>query len=211
MARRWMWVGATTGLAGLAAAGGVGASASYVRSFSRGHLYPPNDVPSAPVGLVLGARVYPDGTPSTFLRARLDLAGTLLAREKIEQILVSGDHAAPEYDEPAAMQNYLRASGIPDSKIITDPHGYDTYDSCIRARDVYRLHRITVITQQYHLPRAVGTARALGLDAAGVGDRSAKTLRRSWIHGLARDQLACVKTIVDLGTNRQPVPKAPAS
>lgn len=205
MVRGLVQVGATA--AASAAAATVCASVLHVRSFARGHLFPIDDVPSAPVGLVLGARVYPDGNPSTFLRARLDLARVLLARGKIDKIIVSGDHAAPEYDEPVAMQRYLIACGIPEHKIIADPHGYDTYDSCIRARDVYRRRTLTVITQQYHLPRAVGTARALGLDAAGVGDRSAKMLRRAWVRGLIRDQLACVKTVVDLWSGRRPVPK----
>lgn len=195
-----MQAGAVTGLVG---AGTVGGSVAYVRSFARGHLFGVGDVPFAPVGLVLGARVYPDGMPSSFLRARLDLARVLLARGKIERILVSGDHAAPEFDEPEAMRRYLSECGVSDNKIIIDPHGYDTYDSCFRARNVYHLDRLTVITQTYHLPRAVGTARALGLEAAGVGDASARGLRRAWVRGTVRDQLACTKTIVDLATDRQ--------
>lgn len=202
MLRRLLQVGPVA--AGSAAAVAVCASVGYVRSLARGHLYSIADVPPATAGLVLGARVYPDGSPSSFLRARLDLARVLLAQGRITMIVVSGDHAAPEFDETEAMQAYLLACEVPSDKIILDPHGYDTYDSCIRARDVYRLHSLTVITQQYHLPRAVGTARALGLEAAGVGDSSAKALRRAWVRGLVRDQLACLKTVVDLKTARRP-------
>ncbi len=189
-------VGTAAGLTGAAAT--VSASVRYVRSFADGHLFSVVDVPWAPVGLVLGARVYPDGSPSSFLRGRLDLARILLASGKIEKILVSGDQAAKEFDETAAMHRYLSECGVADHKIILDPHGHDTYASCVRARDVYDVTRLTVITQTYHLPRAVGTARALGLDAAGVGDRSVSFRRRAWAHGVIRDQLACVKTVADL-------------
>lgn len=204
--KRLLQVGSAVGLLGIAA---VCSSVGYVRSLARGHLYPIADVPHAPAALVLGARVYPDGSPSSFLRARLDLARVLLARGKIEKILVSGDHAAPEFDEPEAMRRYLTGCGIPDRKIITDAHGYDTYASCLQARDVYGLHRVTILTQSYHLPRAVGTARALGLDAVGVGDASARGLRRAWARGAVRDQLACVKTMIDLGTDHQPAAPKP--
>lgn len=182
----------------------VAASVSYVRSLSSGHLFDADDVPAAPVGLVLGALVYPDGTPSAFLRARLDLGRQLYEAGRIEMILVSGDHASPEYDEPRAMRDYLLEQGVPENKVVVDPAGFDTYDSCVRARDVYGVSKLTVITQSYHLPRAVGTARAIGLDAVGVGDRSVRTRYRPWAIGVLRDQLACVKTVVDLGTERSP-------
>jgi vancomycin permeability regulator SanA len=194
-------VGTAAGLTGATAA--VSASVKYVRSFASGHLFSVGDVPWAPVGLVLGARVYPDGSPSSFLRGRLDLARILLASGKIERILVSGDHAAKEFDEPAAMRRYLWECGVPEHKIVVDPHGYDTYASCLRARDVYDVTGLTAITQTYHLPRAVGTARALGLDAAGVGDRSVSFRRRAWAQGVIRDQLACVKTVADLRRDRR--------
>ena len=183
----------------------VGGSVGYVRSKARGRLYPPDNVPAAPVGLVLGALVYPDGTPSSFLRARLDLGRRLLEQRRVSMLLLSGDHASPTYDEPTSMRNYLTQHGIPDDVLVTDPAGFDTYDSCVRARDVYGVTSVIIITQTYHLPRAVGTARAVGLDAVGVGDESVRTRRRSWLKGVVRDQLACVKTVADLSTKRQPV------
>jgi len=172
------------------------------------HLFSAADVPYAPVGLVLGAQVYPDGTPSSFLRARLDLARTLLATGRVGMLLISGDHAA-EYDETAAMRDYLVGQGVPAELIVIDRHGYDTYDSCVRARDVFGVVKLTVITQSYHLPRAVGTARAVGLDAAGVGDETARVRRAAWTKGVIRDQLACLKTVIDLSTERRPVLENP--
>jgi vancomycin permeability regulator SanA len=184
-------------------------SVGYVRSKARGRLFTEDTVPYAPVGLVLGALAYPDGTPSSFLAGRLDLGYRLLAAGRVDVLLVSGDRTPPDYDEPGAMVRHLVAAGVPESRIVVDPSGFDTYDSCVRARDVYGATRLTVITQSYHLPRAVGTARAVGLDAVGVGDDTVRSRRFSWTKGLIREQFACLKTIVDLGTDRRPVIDAP--
>jgi vancomycin permeability regulator SanA len=203
----------TAGVLGAGALGvgaALGASIAVVRGAAAGHLYPLDQVPSAPVALVLGAQVYPSGMPSRFLRARLDLALLLLQRGTVDRLLLTGDAQAPEYDEPAAMRAHLLGAGAPDGRLVLDPWGLDTYDSCVRARDVYGVERVVVVTQAYHLPRAVGTARLLGLDAVGVGDRTVRQreegdgLNEPWIRGWVRDQVACVKTVWDVGTRRRP-------
>lgn len=197
------------GRVGLLAAG-VGVTpvvmaVGYVRSLARGRIYTADRVPSTPIGVVFGALVYSDGTPSTFLRARLDLARQLYEGGKIGSILVTGDHAAEFFDETVAMKRYLVDHGVPKDLIIVDRYGFDTYDSVVRARDVFGVTRATMITQGYHLPRAVGTARAVGLDAVGVGDTTVRARRIAWAKGLVRDQLACVKTVYDLGSRRRPI------
>ncbi len=193
-------------MAGLAGAAAVlGGSMAFVRRYAAGHLHAEPVAPAAPVALVLGAQVHPDGTPSSFLAGRLDLARRLLQANRVQVLLLSGDGMAPEYDEPAAMQAYLIAGGVPADRLVLDRYGLDTYDSCLRAARVYGVRRLIVVTQDYHLPRAVGTARALGLDADGVGDLSVRRLRPAYVKGVLRDQLACVKTVVDLSTRRHPV------
>jgi vancomycin permeability regulator SanA len=192
----------------LAAGVGVVSTATavgYVRARAHGHLYSVTDVPATPVGIVFGALVHPDGTPSSFLRARLDLGRELLRRGKISMILVTGDHAGEFFDETEAMRRYLVDHGVPDDKIIVDPYGFDTYDSVVRARDVFGITRATMITQSYHLPRAVGTARAVGLQAVGVGDRTVRDRRIAWTKGVIRDQFACIKTVYDLAARRRPI------
>jgi vancomycin permeability regulator SanA len=202
---------AALGLGVLGTAAAVATSVGIVRRAAQGHLYPLEQVPSAPVALVLGAQVYPNGMPSRFLRARLDLALVLLEQGTVDRLLLSGDARAPEYDEPAAMRDHLRSAGVPDDRLMLDPYGLDTYDSCVRAREVYGIDRVVIVTQAYHLPRAVGTARLLGLDAAGVGDRTVRThedgsgLNEPWVRGWVRDQIACAKTIWDVGSRRRPV------
>jgi len=98
------------------------------------------------------------------------------------------------------MLNYLTRAGVPADRVITDPGGFDTYQSCLRARQIHGLSQLIMVTQSYHLPRAVATCRALGIDAIGVGDDSARQYRVSWWRGAIRDQLACVKTIANLAT-----------
>jgi vancomycin permeability regulator SanA len=191
------------------AATAVGASVAFVRLRAAGHLHPEAAAPSVPVALVLGAQVYPSGTPSPFLAARLELARRLLATGTVRVLLLSGDGAAPEYDEPAAMAAYLTARGVPADRLVLDRFGLDTYDSAYRARQVYGVGRLLVVTQAYHLPRAVATCRALGIDADGVGDVAVRRLSSAWVRGVLRDQVACVKTVLDLASHRQPVLEPP--
>ena len=124
--------------------------------------------------MVLGAQVYPDGTPSPFLAARLDLAKQLFDAGKVQVLLVSGDNMAPEYNEPDAMRAYLIDAGVPAEKVIADYAGFDTYDSCVRAKRIFGVSKLIMVSQSYHLPRAVATCRTLGVDAAGVGDDTSR-------------------------------------
>lgn len=190
--------------AGLAAVAVLVGSIGFVRLSAAGHLYAESEVPAAPVALVLGAQVYPSGRPSPFLADRLDLAKRLYDAGKVRVILVSGDNMAVEYNEPDAMREYLIAAGVPAGQVVADYAGFDTYDSCVRAQQIFGVSELIVVTQSYHLPRAVATCRRLGLEASGVGDDRARGTE-AWRRGAIRDQVAAVKTVIDLATRRQPV------
>ncbi len=118
--------------------------------------------------LVLGARVYANGNMSPIFRDRVDTAIAEYKAGRADKILVSGDHGRPEYDEVNAAKNYLLEQGIPPEDIFLDHAGFDTYDSLIRARDVFGVKTLSIVTQDFHLPRALYIADALGLDACGV-------------------------------------------
>jgi vancomycin permeability regulator SanA len=177
----------------------------WVRSAADGHLYTERDVPVAPVALVFGAQVYADGTPSPFLEARLELARRLFEAGKVEVLLVSGDNMRHEYDEPTAMRAWLMAHGVPDRRIVRDYAGFDTYDSCARAKRIFGVARVTVVTQSFHLPRAVMLCRHAGLDAAGVGDDSVAKYASVWRANARREYPACVKVVYDVVSGRDPV------
>jgi vancomycin permeability regulator SanA len=140
----------------------------WVRANSDGHVYSEAAVPAAPVALVLGAQVYADGTPSAYLAARLDLAKRLLATGKVKAILLSGDHRSWDYDEPGSMEVYLLAHGVPARQIVLDYAGFDTYDSCARAKRIFGVRQAIVVTQSFHVGRAVALCRHLGVEATGA-------------------------------------------
>lgn len=185
----------------LVMAGSVG----WVHRAARGHVYGLSKVPAAPVALVLGAQVYADGSPSPFLAARLELARRLLAAGSVRAVLVSGDHGRWAYDEPGAMRRWLVERGVPPHKVVEDHAGFDTYDSCQRARRVFGVGRVIVVTQSFHIARAVALCRQAGLDAAGVGDDSVRRLRWAWLRGAVREQPAAVKAAFDVLSGRDPV------
>ena len=167
--RRWrpLWV---TGLVVALTIVVVGGCNLWVRGSAAAHEYTVAAAPSAPVGLVLGAGLRSDGTPSPALQARLDDAVSLYRLGKVSVLLVSGDNGTVTHDEPTAMRNYLVAQGVPESKVVRDFAGFDTWDSCTRAKRIFGVDRALVITQQYHLPRAVFLCRKAGIDADGVAD-----------------------------------------
>jgi len=128
----------------------------------------PADAPSAPVAIVLGARVYDDGRLFPTTQDRVDTAVELYRAGKVDKLLISGDHGRQSYDEVNSMRRHAASRGVPARDIFMDHAGFDTYDSMYRARDVFGVKRALVVTQRFHLARAVYTARALGIDAVGV-------------------------------------------
>lgn len=118
--------------------------------------------------LVLGAGVREDGTPSHMLRDRIDTGVMLYEMQAAPKLLMSGDHGRVEYDEVNVMRDRALDAGVPSADVFMDHAGFSTYDSLYRARDVFAAKRVIIVTQAYHLPRALYIARTLGLEAWGV-------------------------------------------
>ena len=131
-------------------------------------IYTTETVPTDRVAIVFGAAVYGNERLSPVLRDRMDTAITLYHDGKVEKILVSGDNSTLEYNEPDAMKEYAIQRGVPADDIQPDYGGRRTYDTCYRAREVFQLDSAILVTQQFHLPRAIFTCRRLGIDAVGV-------------------------------------------
>jgi len=130
-------------------------------------------LPAAPAALVFGAGYWPSGALSDVLRDRLDAAIELYEAGVVEKLLFSGDNRFEDYNEPAKMQEYALQQGIPVEDIVLDFAGRRTYDSCYRARDIFQVDDLILVTQRYHLPRALDTCRGLGLDVVGyAADRT---------------------------------------
>ncbi len=178
---------------------------AWVSWSSRGHVHTVDAAPSAPVALVLGAGLNPDGSPSAFLTARLEVAKALYDSGRTRVLLVSGDNRVANHDEPTAMRDWLVGNGIPADAVVRDFAGRDTYDSCVRAKRIFGVDRALVVSQGYHLPRAVTTCRAVGLDAEGVGDWTARQYASVWAAGERREKLAVAKAVLDVVSGRDPV------
>ncbi len=203
---RWLRRVVLAGVAGaLLLVGASWASVSWIRSGAEGRMFTAQSVPEAPVALVLGTRVQEDGTPAPFLSARLEIARELYATGKVQAVLVSGDNMNADYNEPEAMQRWLVERGVPADKVVLDHAGFDTYDSCARAKRIFGVDRATVVTQQFHLARAVTVCRHLGIDAVGVGDETAREYDRTWRVSSAREYGASVKAALDVLSGRDPV------
>jgi vancomycin permeability regulator SanA len=196
----------TVVLAALLAFGGAFA---LVHLDARGHIYDtPADAPATPVALVMGAAVWANG-PSPYLQGRLDVAEQLYKAGKVKVILVSGTLDG-YYNEPDAMRKALVAAGVPADKIVPDYAGFDTYSSCLRARDVFGVRTLTVVSQTYHVPRGVTTCRLLGLDAIGVGDNTQAQDARMRSYQI-RELGSNLKMVWDVVTHHRLPDMAPSS
>jgi vancomycin permeability regulator SanA len=152
--------------------------------------------------LVLGGGVRDDGSPTDILRDRLDEALDLYRTGRVRKLLVSGDHRTAAYDEPNAMRTFLEARGVPAEDIFMDHAGVDTYSSVWRARHVFGARRLVVVTQRFHLSRALWCARSLGMEAEGhAADR--RRYRGLLWHEL-REVGSRTKAFVDIGRARVP-------
>ncbi|AFQ42809.1 SanA/YdcF family protein [Desulfosporosinus meridiei] len=140
----------------------------YVQSVGEGYILSTDDVPSADAVLVLGAYVFPSGTVSTMLKDRLTVGYELYELGKAPKLLVSGDHGRKDYDEVNSMKTFLKEKGVPGQDVFMDHAGFSTYESMYRARDIFGVQKVIIVTQEYHLKRAVFVARAMGLEAYGV-------------------------------------------
>ena len=156
-------------------------------------------VPSEPVAIVFGAGVWADGTPTPMLADRVEGAVELYRLGRVNKILMTGDNATPEYNEVVAMQQYAERLGVPSQDIKLDYAGFSTYESCYRAKVIFGVERAVLITQKYHLPRAVYTCNQLGIEAVGLGTPDWGKFRDDSMRFYTqREVLAVIKAIVEL-------------
>jgi SanA protein len=138
-----------------------------VTTYYRTHIYTPTTAPGQPAAIVFGAAVYGNRL-SSVLRDRMDTAIRLYEIGAVQQIVVSGDNRSPDYNEPGAMMAYAVARGVPANAVLPDYAGHRTYDTCYRARHVFGVETAVLVTQAFHLPRALFTCRGVGVAGVGV-------------------------------------------
>ncbi|MFD7093977.1 SanA/YdcF family protein [Streptomyces xanthophaeus] len=157
--------------------------------------------PPAEVAVVFGAGLW-QGRPTPYLADRLDAAAELYRTGKVKVVLVTGDNSREEYDEPDAMRTYLTGLGVPDAQIVSDYAGFDTWDSCVRAKEIFGVDRAVLISQGFHIRRAVALCQAAGVEAYGVG--VADVHDATWYYGGAREVFAAGKAAVDAALKPAP-------
>lgn len=129
----------------------------------------PARVPGARVAVVFGAGLRPDGQPTPMLADRVDAGISLYQANRVQKLLMTGDNSRQDYDEVNAMRRYAIERGVPAADITLDYAGFSTYDSCYRALAIFGVERAVLVTQRFHLARAVYTCQHLGVDAVGLG------------------------------------------
>jgi vancomycin permeability regulator SanA len=136
---------------------------------SRSGLPAPGDIPhTGKPALVLGAGVKQSGEPTQVLEGRLQAALALYSEKKIDWILVSGDNRTHHYNEPQAMRRWLVKRGVPPSKIVSDYAGRRTYDSLKRAKIIFGIDSMVIVTSDFHMPRSLYLAKHMGIEAIGI-------------------------------------------
>lgn len=166
--RRWGGLAVLTALIAVEVV--VTISATWVYVAAHGRTLTPAQVPDHSTVVVLGSLVS-DGVPGDYVRGRLDSALELYQAGRVDRIINSGNGSATAGNEPAVMRAYLEERGVPAAVIVDDPDGFDTADTCRRVREVYDIDRAVIVTQDFHLPRAIALCRSVGVDATGVNAR----------------------------------------
>lgn len=166
--------------------------------YSRPKTYLVETVSSARVALVLGAGLNRDGTPGVVLQDRVSKAAELYFSGKVEKLLMSGDNTSLHYNEPAAMQEFAISIGVPEEDIILDYAGRRTYDSCYRAQAIFGVDKMIVVTQAYHLPRALFLCNAFDIEADGVPADDANYRLRFYTFWWTREIFASLNAYWDV-------------
>ncbi len=139
----------------------------YMKKIGQQHMSDLQDSYQAEAAIVLGAYVTPNGYLCDMLRDRVETAVELYNKGKVKKLLMSGDHGQDSYDEVNHMRRYAEQLGVPGEDIFMDHAGFSTYESMYRSRDVFQVASAIIVTQEFHLPRAIYIARTMGLEAKG--------------------------------------------
>ncbi|OLP16565.1 hypothetical protein BST81_20420 [Leptolyngbya sp. 'hensonii'] len=160
-------------------------------------------VPSEPVAIVFGAGVYTDGTPTAMLADRLQAAVQLYKSGRVQKLLMTGDNSTIYYNEVIVMQQYAIRLGVPAEDITLDYAGFSTYESCYRARRIFGVSQAVLVTQHFHLARAIYTCDRLGVESIGLGTPDWSTYGQWTIFPYAiREIMATVKALWQVHVTR---------
>ncbi|MDP2975379.1 MAG: ElyC/SanA/YdcF family protein [Anaerolineales bacterium] len=173
--------------------------------YARARIYTAADAPASRAAIVFGAGLLRDGSATPILRDRVAAAADLYFSGKVEKILMSGDNRFVNYNEPGAMRAYALSLGVPEDAIVLDYAGRRTYDTCYRAKAIFGLSQAILVTQKFHLPRALYTCNMLGLPSIGVDADRQISRRVSVLYWNVRELLATSAALWDVHV-KHPIP-----
>ena len=156
------------------------------------------EAPKERIAIVFGAGLTHSGNATPILVDRVTAAAQLFFAGKVEKILLSGDNSNINYNEPVAMQKYALSLGVPKAALVLDYAGQRTYDTCYRAKNIFQVNEAILVTQNFHLPRALLTCEALGIKVTGVSADLRKYHLSSLIPWQVRETLANFVAILDI-------------
>jgi SanA protein len=174
-----------------------------VKAYYGRHIYQVDEAPAERVAIVFGAEVRGGGRLSDVLRDRMDTAIRLYETGRVQKLLVSGDNQFVDYDEPSAMMAYAIAQGVAPEDVQPDYAGRRTYDTCYRAGHIFQVESAILVTQEFHLPRAIFTCRQLGIESVGVSADAQPYLGARWYE--VRETGATLAALWDV-IRQQPAP-----
>lgn len=174
----------------------------YVKSSTKDSIcYNLNNLPKNEVGIIFGAGINGD-QPSKYLKDRLDAGILLYKTHKIDKILLSGDNGRDEYDELTVMKTYCFNHGVDTTKIYIDYAGFDTYSTMYRAKHIFKIKKATLVSQEYHLNRAIYIGQKLGVKSIGFSANKGEYLGYNYV--TSREYGSISKSFFDVLRNREP-------
>ena len=173
--------------------------------YARGRVYAASEVPARRVAIVFGAGLWRNGTPTPVLIDRVTQAANLYFAGKVEKLLMSGDNRFVNYNEPEAMRQLALSLGVPNDVIVRDYAGRRTYDTCYRAKAIFGVDNAILVTQAFHMPRALYLCNHLGVDSVGVKSDLRIYRKSSVLYWDMRELLATTAAIWDINIGH-PIP-----
>jgi SanA protein len=173
--------------------------------YARGKVYTASEVPTRGVAIVFGAGLWRDGSPTPILIDRVTAAANLYFAGKVEKLLMSGDNRFVDYNEPEAMRQLALSLGVPDDAMVLDYAGRRTYDTCYRAQAIFGVTEAILVTQAFHMPRAIYLCNHLGVDSVGVESDLRIYRKSSMLTWSMRELLATTAALWDVNIGH-PVP-----
>src|SRR5215216_3414185 len=165
--------------------------------YTKNRIYGESESPTERIAIIFGAGLRQDGSPTAMLRDRVLTGADLYFSGKVEKLLMSGDNRFVNYNEPESMRQFALLAGVPDEAIVLDYAGRRTYDTCYRANAIFGVEKALLVTQKFHLPRALFLCNTLGLKATGIEASNCYWNGSPFVWDI-REQFATIAAFLDL-------------